>query len=216
VGNYEESASIANIYPARIIQTCLDAAYNSLLVAFGFGIEDTWTISIYEAQRAADYDKVILRCVAHKRKIECHLSDARAWTEGVGFVGISYSMGNENIVSDICAPEFGNIFNLKSNARDYDAKRYRSMVAVPIVIGAAATPWGMAVVTSDKAGHFSTKSANGLTTAEPIRAIAAMSALAVKLVEVSARATTPQMEVGERERGPPPRSNGEAGQDISP
>lgn len=186
-GAIEQSLSIPNRSAGEIIQTCLEAAYNSLLVAFDFKIEDTWTICVYIAEWNRD-SKRTLRCIAHKRKIECDIRQARAWPEGVGFVGFSYSMGNENIIPDMYAPELGNVFNLKDNSRPYDLKRYRSMVAVPIMVGDAKTPWGIAVVTSDRAHHFRTEAPDGVSTAEPIRAIAAMSALAVKAVEMGVRA----------------------------
>jgi hypothetical protein len=153
-------------------------------VAFDFDIRDTWTICVYEARRNRESDKASLHCIAHKRKIECDISNARQWAEGVGFVGVSYAMNNETIVPDMYAQELGSMFNLKANARSYDVKRYRSMVAVPITVGDAAVPWGIAVATTDKARHFSTASSDGVATAEPIRAIAAMSALAVKAVEM--------------------------------
>ena len=124
------------------------------------------------------------RCVAHARKIQCNIAEARQWEEGVGVAGVSYSMGNEIIIPDMSAPELGTVFNLNNNCRDYDAERYRSMVAVPIRVGANSVPWGVAVVTTDQPHHFSVQSSDGVPTCEPIRAIAAMAALAVKSLEI--------------------------------
>ena len=38
------SLDVPGVSAAKIIQTCLTAAKNSLLVAFDFSIEDTWTV----------------------------------------------------------------------------------------------------------------------------------------------------------------------------
>ena len=130
---------------------------------------------------------MIFRCIAHLRKIPCELSATRAWPEGVGVAGIAYSMNKEIIIKDMSSPETMAMFDLKQMNRDYDKARYASMVAVPITVGTNSTPWGVAVATSDQAGHFSTDQSYGPPTTEPVRAIAAMSALAVKAVEVLRR-----------------------------
>jgi len=186
-GAIEQCLGLPKSSEASIIQTCLSAASNSLVFAFDFKIEDTWTICIYVAESNAESGKVFLRCVAHERKIRCEISEARQWQEGVGVAGVSYSMGNEIIIPDLSAPDLGTVFNLKSNTRDHDAGRYRSMVAVPISVGTDKIPWGIAIVTTDKPNHFSTERSDGVATAEPIRAIAAMSALAVKAFRMSER-----------------------------
>jgi hypothetical protein len=181
-GAIEQCLDLRDSSAASILQTCLDAAINSLVVAFDFDIEDTWTICVYRAERR-ESNKAMLRCIAHARKISCDIADARAWPEGVGITGVAYSMGNEVVIPDTSAPELGTIFTLKTNTREHDRERYRSMVAVPIAIGAKSSPWGVAVVTTDRPHHFSTEPADGVPHAEPIRAIAAMAALAVKAVE---------------------------------
>jgi hypothetical protein len=179
-GAIEQSLTLPQVPPvATIIQTCLDAAENSLLVAFDFDIRDTWTIGIFVAERRSESDKVTLRCIAHSRKIRCDISQARTWVEGVGVAGVAYSMSNEIILRDMLAPQLGTVFDLGTLARPYDSKRYRSIAAIPIRVGASATPWGIAVATSDQPGHFSPEASDGVSTAEPIRAIAAMAALAV-------------------------------------
>lgn len=61
------------------------------------------------------------------------------------------------------------------------------MVVVPITVGKSNKPWGVAVVTSDRARHFSSEPSYGVANAEPIRAIAAMAALAVKAADAAGR-----------------------------
>lgn len=198
-GAIEQSLGVQDISAAKIIQTCLAAARNSLLVAFDFGIEETWTICVFMAQPTPESDKINLRCIAHARKIECAIDEARVWAEGVGVAGVSYSMGNEIIIPDMTATELGTVFSLATNERSYDIERYRSMVAIPIRVGSNTTPWGVAVVTTDRPGHFSVEASDGVPTSEPIRAIAAMAALAVRAAEGPARSPVhDELKIGAR------------------
>ena len=117
-GAIEQSLDLPDKTSEKIIQTGLSAARNSLLVAFDFDIEATWTICIYKAQKAREPDKATLRCVAHERSIRCEISEAREWPEGVGFAGVSYSMGNEVIIPDLAAEKIEHsIFAQKENFR---------------------------------------------------------------------------------------------------
>jgi hypothetical protein len=190
-GAIEQSLALPAVPATTIIQTCLSAASNSLLVAFDFDIQDTWTIAVYMAEEPQESDKSILRCIAHIRKIACEIANARAWAAGVGVAGIAYSMGNEVIIPNMSAPELGTVFNLGTLARSYDDERYQSMAAIPIRVGASQVPWGVAVVTSDQQGHFSPEASDGVSTSEPIRAIAAMAALAVMATKVRDHSTAP-------------------------
>lgn len=186
-GAIEQSLDLPNPSIANIIHTGLTAARNSLLVALGFDIKDTWTIGIYEACRDAESGKIVLRCIAQDRTVPCNIADARVWPEGIGVAGIAYSTASEKIIPDMSDPALGTAFQLKGNARDYDRQRYRSIVAVPIMVGSNKIPWGVAVATSDQPRHFYIEPADGVPTSEPVRAIAAMAALAVKALAKSPR-----------------------------
>jgi hypothetical protein len=83
-GAVEQSLGLPDVTAAKIIQTCLAAACNSLLVAFDFAMEDTWTIAVFRAHKAKESDKAVLRCIAMTRKIPCDITAAREWAEGVG------------------------------------------------------------------------------------------------------------------------------------
>jgi hypothetical protein len=179
-GAIEQSLDLPDPSVASIIDTGLLAARNSLLVAFGFDIKDTWTICIYEACRDAESGKMVLKCIAHDRTVRCSIAEARVWPEGIGVAGIAYSTASEKIIPDMSDPALGTAFQLKTNVRDYDLQRYRSIIAVPIMVGSNKIPWGVAVATSDRPHHFYIEPADGVPTSEPIRAIAAMAALAVK------------------------------------
>lgn len=178
----------------KIIEEALENARNSLLVAFDFDIRDTWTICVYRAEQD-DTGATELRCVGHERSIRCDASKARRWREGVGVAGLCYSTGNEVIVPDMAIPEIAAMFNLSpSMTRDYDAGRYRSIAAIPIRPDVNKRPWGVAIVTSDQPSHFSLEPSDGLATAQPIRAIAEMVALAVTALgwhSAQPTATTP-------------------------
>lgn len=178
----EKCLAVGDKCASDVIQTCLSSAANSLLVAFDFEIEDTYTICIYKAHKTEESGKAMLRCVADARKIACNRAVAREWPEGVGITGICYSMGNEIIIPDMTAPELGTVFKVKSKARDHDVERYRSMAAIPISGRDGASIWGVAIASSDRPGHFDGM-ADGVSTVEPIRAIAALSSLAVKALE---------------------------------
>lgn len=184
-GAIEQSLDLDDVAPKAIIQTCLSAASNSLLGAFDFAITDTWTICVFRAM--PESGTTMLRCVAHLRKIQCDIADARAWPEGVGVAGIAYSMNQEIIIKDFSAPEVAAMFDLKALGREYDKVRYASMFAVPINIGNNPKPWGVAIATCDRPGHFSPEPSYGVATTEPVRAIAAMAALAAKAAEAGGR-----------------------------
>lgn len=124
----EQSLGLPDASVGGIMQNCLNGAQSSLHVAFDFTVGDTWTICIYEAQNDQESGKVVLRCVAHDRTIQCRLEEARTWEEGQGVAGLAYSRAKPIIVADMCAPELGNIF-VTPNALNYDVERYRSMAA---------------------------------------------------------------------------------------
>lgn len=179
-GFIEQSLGLPDTSVASIMQNCLTGAQSSLRVAFDFSIGDTWTICVYEAQNDRESGKVVLRCVAHDRSIQCDLDKARVWQEGNGVVGVAYSNAREIIVPDMSAPELGTTFDLRENSRDHDPERYRSMAAVPVMVGSGKIPWGVVVATSNRPRHFHDEPVDGVATAEPVRAIAAMAALAAK------------------------------------
>jgi hypothetical protein len=56
-GAIEQSLGLPDLTAAKIIQTCLAVASNSLLVAFDFAMEDTWTIAVFQAQKINESDK---------------------------------------------------------------------------------------------------------------------------------------------------------------
>jgi GAF domain-containing protein len=89
----------------------------------------------------------------------------------------------------LLAPELGSAFALKGNMTADDQQRYRSIVAAPISLNEKDPPWGVVTATSGRAGRFSTARDGGVQTAEALRALAGMTALALacaKLRETAA------------------------------
>lgn len=150
-----------------------------LAIAADFHQSDTWTIGVYKAIPTAQSDRFALKCIVHRRAIECKIEDARVWPEGVGIAGICFSNEKEIVIPDMHIEGISAIFGPRDLARAYDGQRYASMVSVPIMVAGRQRPWGVVNATSNRSGHFSTESGPGFKTDEPIRALAAFIALAI-------------------------------------
>jgi hypothetical protein len=174
------SLSVPNFETVRVIESCLQVAKRSLLIAFGFALEDHWTIGIYVAEKDA-LGKNQLRLIAHDRSIQCDIKDGRMWPEGVGVAGIALAKSAEVIVPDLLDPAVGSTFDLGSLAKEGDRERYRSIAAVPIRSGIESTAWGVVLATSDRPRHFEAKGRIGIQNAEPLRALAGMIELVIRL-----------------------------------
>lgn len=174
-----ETAAAESLTEEDACTLILKAGSRSLRIAMDFRTEDQATICIYKAE--SDSVMTVLRCIAHWREIECDVSKARTWEKGVGVGGICHANGAEIIVPDIQANGVREIFTGHvSNIRDYDLVRYRSMVAVPILInGSERFPWGVVVATNNRTGHFSQDDEGGLRPDGCVRTLANMVALGV-------------------------------------
>lgn len=161
------------------IKTIMETAGRSLAVACGFEQADRWTICVYKAQLDATSHGMELVCAAHRRAIECDLTEARKWPEGVGTAGMAYSNGREIIVPDMSASELGTVFDLGIRKKGYDSDRYKSIATIPIRTSRDGKPWGVVVATNDRANHFYVDHKPGIQPAEAARALAAMIGLAV-------------------------------------
>jgi hypothetical protein len=174
------SLSVPNFETVRVIESCLQVAKRSLLIAFGFALEEHWTIGIYAAEKDAS-GKNQLRLIAHERSIPCEIKDGRAWPEGVGVAGIAFAKSAEVIVPDLLDPAVGSTFDLGPLQKEGDNIRYRSIAVVPIRSDIESTTWGVVVATSDRPRHFEAKGQIGIQNAEPLRALAGMIELVIRL-----------------------------------
>jgi hypothetical protein len=176
------SRAVPQIDSIKVIELCLQAAKRSLLIAFGFALEEHWTIGIYIAEKDNESGKDQLRLVAHERSIQCDITQGRKWPVGVGVAGVAYAKAAEVIVPDLLDPALGSAFNLAERRKPGDEERYRSIAAVPIRKASdPASLWGIALATSDRPDHFDVDTSPGVQTAEALRALAGMVELVVRL-----------------------------------
>jgi GAF domain-containing protein len=191
-GVIERSLPLPNVTPIKIAVDCLDLAKRELSIAFGFLREEHYTVCVYIAEKDGESDKMMMKLVAQDRSVPCKVEDARKWPEGMGVTGAAYATRAEIIIPDLLAPELGSAFSLKANMNVADHQRYRSIVAAPIILDENEPPWGVVTATSGRAGRFSTSMDSGVQTAEALRALAGMVALAIKATRL--REKVPSLE----------------------
>lgn len=186
-GAIERLTALINPEEDDVAAKLLKAAERSLIIAMAFEQADLWTIGIYRAIPSSEEEnRAILKCVAHKRAIECEVTEARTWKEGTGIMGVAYANNDEIIVSDLQTDGVKAVFGTSANVpRAYDQERYRSMVAVPIKVHGMEKPWGVVTATSDRVSHFSYDGPTGVRTDEGARVLANMVALAIAVVRKS-------------------------------
>ena len=142
-------------------------------------MRDFWTVCIYELI----CERRELRCIAHQRSVDCSIENARLWPVGVGIGGIAAARKVAVVCPDLYARDAGTALHLAEEMaeKDTDREHYRSMMAVPIMVGPENNLWGVVVATSSKPSHFGGK-ALGLEPEETVRALAGIVALAVAVV----------------------------------
>lgn len=158
------------------LRAMLTVGEPSLLGSLGFEVGSHWTLGIYVNE--PDAQTRSLRLFATSRSTPCDVTQARRWPAGVGVAGTALAQSREVIVPDLAAPELGTLHDLSGSSRPYDDDRYRSIAAVPIMVGAEPEPWGVVVATSSQPKHFEVIE-QGVQAAEGVRALAGMVALAL-------------------------------------
>lgn len=115
-GLLEQATALPDLTEEKLISSMLDAAGRSLTIAMDFEQSELWTVGIYKAFPDADHPgKIVLCPIAHRRAINCDLSQARKWREGTGIMGVCYSSGDEIIVPDLQADGTRSVFGTSSN-----------------------------------------------------------------------------------------------------
>jgi hypothetical protein len=155
----------------------LDVVLSQKTDLFGIG-DERFNFAIY----LPDTEQKVLNCFSCRRRDRADEESAhRAWPVGHGHVAKSFLDGKELIASDVKDVAIEAYFRAPADlARPDDSERYRSMAAVPIMIGAA-KPLGVLIATSDIPGRFRPKAiADSRDTVEPLRVLA--STLAVVLL----------------------------------
>lgn len=187
-----EQAAGTSLSEEKMAQLVLEACDRSLPIAMGFQQADQWTLGVYQA-RPLEGTRRELVCVATKRAIGCDPGVARKWKEGTGIAGVSFSVRDEVVIPDLQAEGISSVFGSAANeVRDYDTERYRSMVAVPILVGKDEEPWGVVAATNDQVAHFSATQGNGLSNSEGARTLANMVALGVAICRIALNKTQPK------------------------
>ncbi len=178
---YERALTAGSVEMDKLLQELLTTSKRQFAAAMDIATADRWTLCIYKAYRNEAGSRE-LKLIAHIRAIECDLSDARIWPEGVGFSGIALSTGHEIIVGDMTDAAISQIYNVKQGlVRHHDATLYQSAIACPIYVGEDDEPWGVATATNDKPDHFVDEERGGVQNAEAVRAVANMAATIVAL-----------------------------------
>lgn len=187
-----EHATVAMVGDeTHLVATLLKLADKQIAIAAGFNLSDQYTICVFQAAMGADGCRYELQLVAHYRAIECAVTTARTWPEGQGVAGVAFSNSMEIIVGDLTQDSARAVFSAPGMQRSYDDDRYRSIVAVPVLVEGNAKPWGVVVATNDREGHFNHDQKPGLKPEEAIRALANYAALAVAMVQSRERGKSP-------------------------
>lgn len=187
-----ESSCVAMVGDERTLLSGMTTLVRRQLpAAADFSLADQWTICLYKAEQITADCRFVLKLVEHLRALECSKGTAREWPEGIGVAGISFSNASEILIEDLTSDGARAIFKPAGMERIYDDDRYRSMVAVPIMVQGEAKPWGIVTATSDAVGHFNHDAEDGLKPVDAIRALAKYAALAVAMVQARDRAANP-------------------------
>jgi GAF domain-containing protein len=144
-------------------------------------MDQHWTLCVYKAEADPNTKRVLLCCIGGLRSVPCDLKAARKWPEGVGTCGVAYATGMEVVEPDIWDKARAQPAINPDLTRPHDTSRYRSIAAVPISLNSRQRPWGVAVATSDRVGHFSNGLRTGAKTVEAVRSLAVMVGLAVEV-----------------------------------
>lgn len=164
----------------QVADTVLDLASTSIRSAIDFQMDETWTVSIYEAVQGSG--GIELECIAADRFDRRAANITRRWAIGVGHTGAAYARGSEIVVPDLADAALGTLDQLPAGySHPTDQGRYRSIAAVPIRLGPNGPPWGVVVASSDRPRRFTLNlDEPGSLGAETTRAVAGMIGLAVE------------------------------------
>lgn len=196
-GVLEQAAAAQTEDELQLINACLWSTKTDLRIALGYTHDQVWTICVYQRQPEPTSGKSMLVCVAHDRSIECAAKDARKWKEGVGVGGMALASNSEVVAPDILDPGAGSLFHLNGDiVRNIDLQRYRSMIAVPVLVRGDDEPWGVVLASNSSPYHFGGVDFDeeeltwGIQPEEAVRLLAGIVAAAVALARTNASEVT--------------------------
>lgn len=190
----EKSISAGHVDEGRLLEAMMLAMRLELRIALGFRTDHTWTIVVYRSELDSTDGYYHLRCISHDRSVECDLKKARRWREGIGVAGMALAKNDEIVAPDILEPSAVSLFSLNGDwLREEDRRRYRSMFAVPVLVGSDTRPWGVVLASCSDPNHFrspdnDTDEFGLLNNKEAVRAMADVVALAVASCRTSKEA----------------------------
>jgi hypothetical protein len=166
---------------AEVTRALFRAALDHLPRALGFETRHFWTVGVYRASVGTDGETELVLVEQH-RSIQCDIAKARKWKPGTGFAGISFTNSKELILDDANHETVRMMAaGANLNSRQGDDEKYVSFAVSPILVNGDKMPWGVAIATSNQAGHFRIDQV-GVQAAECVRALSGMVALGVCLI----------------------------------
>jgi GAF domain-containing protein len=143
----------------------LDLVLSQKADLFGIG-DERFNFAIY----LPDPGQETLSCFCCRRRDRAdEEAPHRSWPMGHGHVGRAFQDERELIASDVQDATMEAYFRTPDHlARKDDSARYRSLAAVPIMIGGA-KPLGVLIATSDVPGRFRPKGVNRRGNGTPAR-----------------------------------------------
>ena len=190
----EQAHQISPPSETDAVARVLEIGVSVIRSAIAFSMDEAWTISAYRADPGPE--GAVLTCIAASRFDGRDAAKTRSWPVGVGHTGAAYARSAEIVVADLADPALGTLDQLPVPwAHGTDTERYRSIAAVPIRALNDGKPWGVVVASSDKPDRFTLdRDAPGSISAEVVRGLAGMLALAVTSQRGRSEAPAPSVQ----------------------
>jgi hypothetical protein len=174
-----ETASGRQFSDKSLIDLMLSSSSRSLKIALDFQLDEHWTIAVYRAEKDEARDQRFLRCISTERSLPCDISKARTWDEGSMPAGACLASKNERVVADAAGEDMDSVLDAGAAAKRDDRTIYRSMFCAPVLVHGRERAWGVVMATSSRPRHFDGIGEEGVRTAEAVRLLADMIALAI-------------------------------------
>lgn len=185
------------------IEKLFEVCQAEILGSMGMTYSEKMTISVYQVDKASPSGEEILNIIVNKKPNKAEEQDytSRSWKKGEGYSGQAWMQADEVVVPDsFLVPDSYHVKNLSEKSPDQRAelKRYRSVAAVPILVGRSNEVWGVVSVTTDRPNKFSTTSLDDDVAAqnvETVRILAKMIAVLVACCATSHKKAPPSTTV---------------------
>lgn len=137
------------------IENLLDTCLHRLLAAMNFRAGEQYNLSVFKVDDVNGEQRLV-RLVNRCADRTDEKRNSRSWASGEGFSGAAWARSQEVILSDTTSTEAdGAFFVSPENVIDGDSRKYRSLISLPLKVGADNAVWGVLTITSDRANRFS-------------------------------------------------------------